>query len=360
MRQISFFASVFVCVLHVHDVCAWSGRQQHNQVVSGVDLALAKISANEGHEHDDVYDELSYLQREHVVLDSVSSSHISTDKEISTYTQSLKTLSETFIRMDTLMNAILTPTTMRQQSLLSECLRRTRESRVKIANLDAVLSQLTLIRSTLEQLKQRLDANPSAGAVIGASINIQMTMLAQMMTSATNATQNVPNHNSHDSSDSSLSVSQRRDLLTSQMELLDSFETILNKERQGESSSVAVVQSECVSQNTTLLARLLEGHAKLEAAKSSVGGTIEMFAEAARVDNLKRHETLAQVSEKHNQLREEARNVLELVLESNEAVTLSLCDDNCHGHGTCWTGICRCDSGYSGTTCATSNTVSEI
>jgi len=137
-----------------------------------------------------------------------------------------------------------------------------------------------------------------------------------------------------------------------QVVLIESIESIVGQQMSGEAAVAQQELQSCQSNDEAISRRLADAQVQLTSARKRFDDDIRSFAHAAKSDTGNRMTALAKFAAQNAKVRENLRDSLELLVTASEMVAMSICINDCSAHGTCWSGVCRCDDGWGGDICS--------
>eukprot|EP00299_Pterocystis_sp_00344_P001317 c11150_g1_i1.p1 GENE.c11150_g1_i1~~c11150_g1_i1.p1 ORF type:complete len:349 (+),score=113.84 c11150_g1_i1:40-1047(+) len=317
----------------------WHGRTQHEANLAALNDLRRTISGHEHGERETVYGAAAMLNNESNNLEVVTSTADASDLSGITYDSALKHLTNTFIRNEELVGILLNPLEMRTKSLRGECDKIISEHHRKITGLQHIARFIHNITAVIDSFKHRVDVDEEQRIAFETRLNLKVQHLIELTSVITDINATVP-------------ISTQRNFIDEQRKLIAAFERNIRDQLDLERKRLAAAETRCREDSEALQSGIQNAHHQLASAETQFNEMIRSFAHIAKQDVGHRIDQLSAVAKFNAEIRDAINEIAEQTSDQSELITLSLCDDDCSYHGTCWSGVCRCDPGWVGASCA--------
>jgi len=321
-------------------------------------LAQAEAFTRQSNEHIEAERSLLYRRSSEMALQVTFLSTLSPDVDDlsseetvlnnTTYDKALQDLIEGYGSMDKLVAEGLDPMAHQLDTLQLQCEKADKRHQSRMMELHELQEKIDSIRSYVQTIKSQLvDDNDST------SQELLHTQLALQMNALVDVFGHTPVALSEQGSNASLVISdtERKTLLSVQEDLSNSFKHMVDTQISLETKQFNDTRKECSHNATRIRGHLRTMHNSFSSAESEISNLVQSFARAARVDVTDRMGRLARMEQANSEVRETLRGVVDAVVSYSERLAMSLCEDDCSGHGSCRSATCRCDEGWQGRTC---------
>jgi len=257
------------------------------------------------------------------------------------YFKALHFVTDGFLHTDELVDILLHPIEHRQISLRERCADEIALLRHRLESLSGIEITIRNLSLTLDQFQKKVAISEAERNAFRASISAHAQLLMEMV--ATVSDQPVPQ---------AVTFSAKRDFIENVHVMITEMQYLIGNETRVEQSRLAQAQNRCQEESRDLHESLTSAHQQLTDAEADLSRRIRVFAHVAKTDIGNRVKDLMNIGQEDAKMRDRVRKWSDEAAAMSEMITLSICDDDCSGHGSCRSGVCLCDEGWHSLNCS--------